>query len=94
MAVGSLDGVYGDGVPPSITLRTHVPHSRRRVASALLMLTLGVRHPREGEAPAEPRLRVDASPGTRLSRSFTSQMGLATGVVSLDCAIGRFALVW
>ncbi len=25
---------------------------------------------REGETPSEPRLRVDASPGSRLSRSF------------------------
>ncbi len=37
------------------------------------MLDLGVRLPREGEAPAEPRLRVDASLSSRLS----SRAGLA-----------------
>ena len=47
-----------------------------RTPSAPSRLDLGVRLLREGEAPAEPRLRVDLSPGSRLSRSFALPAGL------------------
>ncbi len=45
--------------------------------NALSRLDFGVRLHGEGEAPAEPRLRVDASPGSRLSRSFALPAGIA-----------------
>ena len=46
------------------------PRSRRNGSGGPSRLDFGVRLFREGEAPAEPFSRVDASPGSRLSRSF------------------------
>ena len=62
---------------------------RIRVASAPSSLDFGVLHPREGKAPAEPRLRFDVSPGSRLSRSFALPGGPgSTPNPSVDKALG------
>ena len=64
------------------------------IARSPSMLDFGVRLPREGEAPAEPLTGFDASPGSRLSRSFALPDGPgSTPNPNVDKALGQKALV-
>ncbi len=55
-------------------------------------LDFGVRLPQEREAPAEPRLRVGVSPGSRLSRSFALPAGLTQRQIDETLALRELYL--
>ena len=93
-AVSSVVWTLAPALHPEGREATQCQDLRWNRSSGLLRLDFGVRFHREGEAPAEPLTGVDASPGSRLSRSFALPGGPgSTPKLSVDEALNFNAFI-